>query len=56
MITKKMLLDSLKWELRKANSFILENADLHSVPAGGALAIDREKFSSDITEKISSNP
>ena len=46
----------LKWELRKANSFILENADLHSVPAGGALAIDREKFSSDITEKISSNP
>ena len=46
----------LKWELRKANSFILENADLNSVPAGGALAIDRDKFSSKITNRISSNP
>ena len=53
---EKNAVGQLKWELRKANSFILENADLHSVPAGGALAIDREKFSSDITEKISSNP
>ena len=52
---EKNAVGQLKWELRKANSFILENADLHSVPAGGALAIDREKFSSDITEKISSN-
>ena len=53
---EKNAVGQLKWELRKANSFILENADLHSVPAGGALAIDREKFSSDITEKISLNP
>ena len=53
---EKNAVGQLKWELRKANSFILENADLHSVPAGGALAIDREKFSSDITKKISSNP
>ena len=53
---EKNAVGQLKWELRKANSFILENADLHSVPAGGALAIDREKFSSGITEKISSNP
>ena len=52
---EKNAVGQLKWELRKANSFILENADLHSVPAGGALAIDREKFSSDITERISSN-
>ena len=49
---EKNAVGQLKWELRKANSFILENADLHSVPAGGALAIDREKFSSDITEKF----
>ena len=53
---EKNAVGQLKWELRKANSFILENADLHSVPAGGALAIDREKFSSDITKKISLNP
>ena len=53
---EKNAVGQLKWELRKAKSFILENADLNSVPAGGALAIDREKFSSDITEKISLNP
>ena len=53
---EKNAVGQLKWELRKANSFILENADLHSVQAGGGLAIDREKFSSDITEKISSSP
>ena len=52
---EKNAVGQLKWELNKANSFILENANLNSVPAGGALAIDREKFSSDITEKIYSN-
>ncbi len=52
---EKNAVGQLKWELYKANSFILENANLNSVPAGGALAIDREKFSSDITEKIYSN-
>ena len=52
---EKNAVGQLKWELNKANSFILENANLNSVPAGGALAIDRKKFSSDITEKIYSN-
>ena len=37
---EKNAVGQLKWELNKANSFILENANLNSVPAGGALAID----------------
>ena len=42
----------LKWELRSAQSLIMETADRHAVPAGGALAIDRMEFSNEITEKI----
>ncbi len=39
----------LKKELRLSHSLIMQSADLHKVPAGGALAVDRESFSSYIT-------
>lgn len=44
----------LKEELRILGSLIMEAADATSVDAGGALAVDREKFSSFVTEKINS--
>ncbi len=46
----------LKEELRVLNSFIIKSADKHSVPAGGALAVDRSKFSNYITQTISNHP
>ena len=46
----------LKEELRILDSLIINCADKCSVPAGGALAVDRDKFSSMVTEKIKSNP
>ena len=46
----------LKEELRFLNSFIIQTADTFSVPAGGALAVDRSQFSSYITKKISEHP
>ena len=46
----------LKEEMRMADSLIMECADATKVPAGGALAVDREKFSALVTEKIKSNP
>jgi methylenetetrahydrofolate--tRNA-(uracil-5-)-methyltransferase len=36
-------------------SVIMQSADFHAVPAGGALAVDRENFSFAITEKLSNN-
>lgn len=42
-------------ELRELNSLIIQTADKFRVPAGGALAIDRELFSQEITNKISSH-
>ncbi len=42
----------LKEELRNGNSLIMESADRNSVPAGSALAVDREEFSKDVTEKV----
>ena len=46
----------LKAEMRILGSLILEAADNSAVPAGGALAVDRKKFSDYITEKITSHP
>lgn len=46
----------LKEELRRLGSLIMEAADATRVPAGGALAVDREAFSSYITEKITTHP
>ncbi len=45
----------LKEELRRLGSLVMESADRCSVSAGGALAVDREMFSSYITEKIRSS-
>ena len=46
----------LKEELEIFDSLILSCAKKSQVPAGGALAVDREKFSSLVTEKIISHP
>lgn len=46
----------LKEELRLLNSVVVECADKCRVPAGGALAVDREKFSAAVTEKILNHP
>lgn len=46
----------MHYEMRQAGSLIMEAADATKVPAGGALAVDREGFSSYITEKISQHP
>ncbi len=43
-------------ELRRLNSVVIDLADKHSVPAGGALAVDRSQFSSALTEQLSSHP
>lgn len=46
----------LKAELRMMNSLLISCADASSVPAGGALAVDRQLFSSLIQKKIESHP
>lgn len=46
----------LKEELRRLDSLIMKAADHSSVPAGGALAVDRSEFSGFITEAIRNNP
>jgi methylenetetrahydrofolate--tRNA-(uracil-5-)-methyltransferase len=46
----------LKQELQLLNSFLLEIAEKTSVPAGRALAVDRELFSKLVTERVSSSP
>ena len=46
----------LKEEMRRRGSLIMEAADATRVPAGSALAVDREKFSAYITEKIKNHP
>jgi len=42
----------LKEELRKFNSLVIDTADTHAVPAGAALAVDRELFSKKITNNF----
>ena len=46
----------LKEELRRLDSLLIKTADETSVPAGQALAVDRERFAEKITEKINENP
>jgi methylenetetrahydrofolate--tRNA-(uracil-5-)-methyltransferase len=46
----------LKEELRRCGSLMMEAAEATSVPAGGALAVDRELFSAYITGKILEHP
>ena len=46
----------LKEEMRQLGSLIMEAADACRVPAGGALAVDREAFSAYVTEKVENHP
>jgi methylenetetrahydrofolate--tRNA-(uracil-5-)-methyltransferase len=46
----------LKEELRRAGSLVLGCADATRVPAGGALAVDRDRFADAITEKLKGHP
>ena len=46
----------LKEELRRCSSLTMEAAEATSVPAGGALAVDRKLFSDFVTARIESNP
>lgn len=46
----------LKEEMRLLGSLIIEAADATRVPAGGALAVDRDAFSAYVTRKIKQNP
>ena len=43
-------------ELRDANSLIMNCADKHQLPAGGALAVDREGFSQAVTQELENHP
>lgn len=46
----------LKEEMRRLDSFLMKCADKCKVPAGGALAVDREIFAKLVTEEIKNNP
>jgi methylenetetrahydrofolate--tRNA-(uracil-5-)-methyltransferase len=46
----------LHWEMRAANGLIMETADAHRLPAGGALAVDREPFARAVTERLTAHP
>lgn len=46
----------LKEEMRRLGSVIMKSADNNSVPAGGALAVDRLNFAREVTEKVSNHP
>ncbi len=43
-------------EMRRAGSLIMHAAEKHKLPAGGALAVDREGFSAEVSEKLASHP
>ncbi|MFN3275286.1 MAG: methylenetetrahydrofolate--tRNA-(uracil(54)-C(5))-methyltransferase (FADH(2)-oxidizing) TrmFO [Paracoccus sp. (in: a-proteobacteria)] len=46
----------LHWEMRTAGGLIMAMADRHRLPAGGALAVDREAFSAAVTETLRAEP
>ncbi|WP_029523227.1 FADH(2)-oxidizing methylenetetrahydrofolate--tRNA-(uracil(54)-C(5))-methyltransferase TrmFO [Persephonella sp. KM09-Lau-8] len=46
----------LKEEMKKLGSLVVETAEKFDVPAGGALAVDREKFSEEITKTLENHP
>ncbi len=46
----------LKEEMRQLGSLIMECADRNRVPAGGALAVDRESFSGEVTARLHGHP
>lgn len=46
----------LKEEMRRLNSLVMTSADANAVPAGGALAVDRDNFSGQITTTLREHP
>jgi len=46
----------LHWEMRAAGSIVMEMGAKHAVPAGSALAVDRDAFSTAVTKKLLSHP
>jgi methylenetetrahydrofolate--tRNA-(uracil-5-)-methyltransferase len=46
----------LKEELRRSGSIVIRNADATQVPAGGALAVDRERFGAAMTASMETHP
>ena len=46
----------LHWEMRTANGLIMKTADENRLPAGGALAVDRETFSQSVTDTLMAHP
>lgn len=46
----------LKEEMRQLGSLIMREADAHQVPAGGALAVDRDGFAAAVTEAVKNHP
>ena len=46
----------LHWEMRAANGLIMATADRHALPAGGALAVDREPFAQTVTDTLRAHP
>ncbi|MFZ3132467.1 MAG: methylenetetrahydrofolate--tRNA-(uracil(54)-C(5))-methyltransferase (FADH(2)-oxidizing) TrmFO [Desulfosporosinus sp.] len=46
----------LKEEMRRLGSLIMSAADHNTVPAGGALAVDRELFSNEVTKRLQEHP
>ncbi len=46
----------LHQEMRLAGSVIMSSGDKHKLPAGGALAVDREGFSAEVTGRLSAHP
>ncbi|MEB3194620.1 MAG: methylenetetrahydrofolate--tRNA-(uracil(54)-C(5))-methyltransferase (FADH(2)-oxidizing) TrmFO, partial [Cyanobacteriota bacterium] len=46
----------LQEELRRLGSLVIRTADAHAVPAGGALAVDRGRYSAALTEALAAHP
>ncbi|MEZ5886448.1 MAG: methylenetetrahydrofolate--tRNA-(uracil(54)-C(5))-methyltransferase (FADH(2)-oxidizing) TrmFO [Paracoccaceae bacterium] len=46
----------LHWEMRAAGGLIMDMATRHRLPAGGALAVDRDPFAESVTEELRSHP
>jgi len=46
----------LHWEMRAANGLLMAMAEAHRLPAGGALAVDRDAFSAAVTARLRAHP
>jgi methylenetetrahydrofolate--tRNA-(uracil-5-)-methyltransferase len=46
----------LHWEMRQAGGLIMQTAEKHRLPAGGALAVDRDPFAQSVTDALMAHP